>query len=150
MAVLHLPLTLNQAGVFERASTEENVFGSRLKMFILSGAGEFLRLPSPSIRALWVQLCSMGVSSRFRDILHEQDRIALENAIKGEANLWFEKTAEILGVELLGDETNENGILFETKGKEYIFRFHYALPGKGLTKEAVGPWNILESSNVVD
>jgi hypothetical protein len=149
MAVLHLPLTLNSAGVFDRAETEENIVGSRLKMFILSGAGEFLRLPSPGIRALWVQLCSMGVSSRLRDILQEQERLALEQTIKDEVTVWFAETGEALDVQLLGDESNDNGILFETKGRQFIFRFQYALPGHGLTNEAVGPWNILESSNVI-
>ena len=150
MAVLHLPLTLTPTGVFERAGTEENIVGSRLRLFILSGAGEYLRLPSPGIRALWIQLYNMGITARFCDAMREDERKPLEATILNEVNFWMEDIANIVDVKFLGDDHTDNGILFETKTRQFIFSFHYARTGHGLQKGAVGPWNIVESSNVIN
>jgi hypothetical protein len=149
MAVLHLPLTLTSSGIFERAGTEENIIGSRLRVFILSGAGEYLRLPSPGIRALWIQLYNMGITSRFRDAMREDELVPLEGTLLDEVNFWLEDIATILEVKLLGDDHTENGISFRTKTRQFIFSFIYARTGHGLQQGAVGPWNILESSNVI-
>ncbi len=150
MAVLHLPLTLTPAGVFDRAGTEENIVGSRLRLFIASGAGEYLRLPSPGIRALWIQMYNIGVTARICDVLQETQRRSLEDTILGEVNAWFGETARILEVKLLGDEQNDNGILFETKNRQFIFAFHFARTGHGLQKGSIGPWNIVETVNVIN
>jgi len=150
MAVLHLPLTLTSAGILERAGTEENIIGSRLRLFILSGAGEYLRLPSPGIRALWVQLYNMGITARFCDAMREDERVPLEATLLDEINFWLEDIAPIRDVRLLGDEHTDNGIMFRTKTREFIFSFQYARTGHGLQRGAVGPWNIIESSNVIN
>jgi len=149
MAVLRVPLTLTSAGILERAGTEENIIGSRLRLFIVSGAGEYLRLPSPGIRALWIQLYNMGITARFCDAMREDERIPLENTLLNEINFWLEDIATIYEVKLLGDEQTDNGILFRTKTRQFIFSFHYARTGHGLQRGAVGPWNIIESSNVI-
>ncbi len=150
MAVVHLPVTLTSAGVLERAGTEENIIGTRLRLFIHSGAGEYLRLPSPGIRALWVQIYNIGISARLCDVMQETQRRSLEDTILKEVNSWLEQTASVLSVKLLGDEEKENGILFETRSRQYIFTFHYARTGHGLQKGAIGPWNIVETVNVIN
>ena len=150
MAVLHLPLSLTSTGILERAGTEENIIGSRLRVFILSGAGEYLRLPSPGIRALWIQLYNMGITARFRDAMREDELVPLEATLLNEINFWLEDTTAIYEVKLLGDEQTDNGILFRTKTREFIFSFIYARTGHGLQRGAVGPWNIIEASNVIN
>ena len=149
MALLHLPLTLSSSGVFERASTEENYVGARPRLFLLSGMGQYLRLPSPGVRAMWQQLYTMGISSRFCDSMGEQERMTLENAIKQELNTWLDGTATIAEVKLLGNESEENGIQFATDNREYRFTFRFALPGRGLNAGSVGPWNIIETSHAI-
>jgi len=149
MAELHLPLTINPAGVYERATAEENIVGSRLRLFILSGSGEYLRLPSPGIRALWIQLYNLGVSSRFCDSMKDDERQSLEDSIRSDVNAWLNEVATINEVKLLGDEREENGIRFRTGSREFAYHFHYALPGKGRQGDAVGPWNIVESSHAI-
>jgi hypothetical protein len=149
MAVLHLPLSLTPIGIFERAATEENIVGSRLRLFVLSGAGEYLKLPSPGIRAMWVQFYNMGMSSRFCDIMEEDRRRSLEQIIKEEVNGWFKDIAEIHDVKLLGDEHEENGIKFRTENKEYVYTFKVSRSDKGLKAGTVGPWNIIEATHDV-
>jgi hypothetical protein len=149
MAVLHLPLSLTPIGIFERAATEENIVGSRLRLFVLSGAGEYLKLPSPGIRAMWVQFYNMGMSSRFCDIMEEDRRRSLEQIIKEEVNGWFKDIADIHDVKLLGDEREENGIKFRTENKEYIYTFKISRSEKGLKAGTVGPWNIIEATHDV-
>jgi hypothetical protein len=149
MALLHLPLTFSSSGTFERAGTEEDSVGTRLRLLLLAGMGEYLRLPSPGIRAMWLQLYTMGISSRFRDSMEERERVGLENAIRDEANVWFNSTATIVAVELRGDEREENGIRFRTASREFTFTFHFALPGRGLGSGSIGPWNIVESSHAI-
>ena len=110
---LHLPLTLQPSGFLERAGTEEDLVGRRLRVFVLSGVGEYLRLPSPGIRSFWIQLISIGVSSRLRDVLDPGDeRTKLEEIILEEVNHWLGRLPEIQSVEILGDLENENGIAF--------------------------------------
>ncbi len=149
MALLHLPLTLSSVGVFERAGTEENSVGSRLRLFLLSGMGEYLRLPSPGVRAMWIQLYTMGISSRFCDSMEEQERRTLENAIREELNSWLDGTAVITDVRLMGNESEENGIQFSTENRLYRFTFRFALPGRGLGAGSIGPWNIIETSQAI-
>jgi hypothetical protein len=149
MAVLHLPLTLTPIGIFERAATEENIVGSRLRLFVLSGAGEYLKLPSPGIRAMWVQFYNMGMSSRFCDIMEEDKRRSLELIIKEEVNGWFKDIAEIQDVKLLGDEQEDNGIKFRTENKEYVYTFKISRSEKGLKAGTIGPWNIIEATHDV-
>jgi hypothetical protein len=149
MAVLHLPLSLTPIGIFERAATEENIVGSRLRLFVLSGAGEYLKLPSPGIRVMWVQFYNMGMSSRFCDIMEEDKRRSLEQIIKEEVNGWFIDIAEIQDVKLLGDEKEENGIKFRTENKEYVYTFKISRSEKGLKAGTVGPWNIIEATHDV-
>jgi hypothetical protein len=142
MALLHLPLTLSPTGLLERATTEENTLASRLRLFILAGMGEYLRLPSPGVRAVWTQLYTMGSSSRFCNQMDPQSRKKLEGIIEDELNAWLEGTAEIKEVKLLGDDREENGIRFRTSTKEFVFRFKCAPGGRGM----IGSWNIVESS----
>jgi len=141
MALLHVPLTITPSGVFERAENEEASLDERLRLFLLSGMGEYLRLPSPGIRALWVQLYTMGPSARFRDVFPQEERETLENTIREETNAWLEETATVVEVKLLGDELEENGIRFVSERRDTLFRFKYAKPG------TVGCWNISEESN---
>jgi hypothetical protein len=141
MALLHLPLTITPSGVFERAESGENNLDDRLRLFLLSGMGQYLRLPSPGIRALWIQLYTMGPSGRFRDVFSPEDRETLENTIREEANVWLEETASVLEVKLLGDELEDNGIRFVSDRRDTLFRFKYARPG------TVGCWNITEESH---
>jgi len=149
MAVLHLPLSLTPIGIFQRATTEENIVGSRLRLFLLSGAGEYLKLPSPGIRAMWVQFYNMGMSSRFCDIMEEDKRRSLEQIIKEEVNNWFKDITEIHDVKLVGDEQEENGIKFRTENKEYVYTFKISRSEKGLKAGTVGPWNIIEATHDV-
>ena len=149
MSLFHLPLSLSSQGLLERTTVEENIVGSRLRLFITSGAGEYLKLPSPGIRALWMQLYTMGVSSRFYYVMEEQKRTELEKIIKGEVNLWLEDLAIITEVKLIGDEHEHNGIRFRTDSREYNYEFHYRTPGQGIHLGDVGPWNILESSHEI-
>lgn len=144
MAFLHLPLSLSSTGIFERATTEENIVGSRLRLFILSGAGEYIKLPSPGIRTLWIHFYNMGTSGRFCEILEEDKRRSLEKIIKDEVNNWFSDTIEIKEVEILGNEETDNGIKFQTSDKEFIFTFKLAQSSKGLKSGTIGPWNIIE------
>ncbi len=141
MALLHVPLTITPSGVFERAENEETSLDERLRLFLLSGMGEYLRLPSPGIRALWVQLYTMGPSARFRDVFPQEERETLESTIREETNAWLEETATVVEVKLLGDELEENGIRFVSERRDTLFRFKYAKPG------TVGCWNISEESN---
>jgi hypothetical protein len=141
MALFHLPLTISPSGVFERAESEENSLDERLRLFLLSGMGQYLRLPSPGIRALWVQLYTMGPSSRFRDTFPQEERETLENTIREEVNLWLEETATVLEVSLVGDELEDNGIRFVSERRDTLFRFKYARPG------TVGCWNITGESH---
>jgi len=141
MALLHLPLTIAPSGVFERTDREENSLDERLRLFLLSGMGQYLRLPSPGIRTLWVQLYTMGPSSRFRDTFAPEERETLENTIREEVNVWLEETATVLEVSLIGDELEDNGIRFVSERRDTLFRFKYARPG------TVGCWNITEESH---
>ncbi len=143
MALLHLPLTLTSAGTFERAGTDENIVDSRLRLFLLSGMGEYLRLPSPGVRALWIQLFTMGPSSRFCDAIPEGERESLENTIKEELNLWLDGIATVYEVHLLGNEREENGIRFATESRDTTFHFRFARPGM------IGCWNIIEESHAL-
>ena len=149
MAFLHLPLTLMSTGVFERAATEEDTLGSRLRMFLLAGMGEYLRLPSPGVRAVWTQLYTMGMSSRFCNQMDPQARKKLEKIINEELNTWLEGTANIVEVKLMGDDRDSNGIRFKTETREFVFRFQFARAGRGLSAGSIGSWNILESSNAI-
>jgi len=144
MAVLHIPLSLTPNGIFDRAATEENIVGSRLRLFVLSGAGEYLRLPSPGIRNMWVLFYNMGISARFCDIMEEDKRRSLEQIIKAEVNSWFDDITEIQDVNLIGDEREENGIKFRTENKEYVFKFKLSRSEKGLKAGTIGPWDIVE------
>jgi len=145
MAFLHLPLTLAPTGVFERAKTEENIVGSRLRMFINSGAKEYLKLPSPGIRALWIQLYTMGVSSRFCDVMHEDERRSLENIIRDEVNAWMGEEIVVNDVKLAGDDREDNGIKFQTENKQFVFYFRFLPSNKAGGSLAVGPWSIIEA-----
>lgn len=149
MALLHLPLTLMSTGVFERAATEEDTLGSRLRMFLLAGMGEYLRLPSPGVRAVWTQLYTMGMSSRFCNQMEPQSRKKLEKIINEELNAWLEATANIVEVKLIGDDREDNGIRFKTESREFVFRFQFARAGRGLNAGSIGSWNIVESSNAI-
>jgi hypothetical protein len=149
MALLHLPLTLTPSGVFERSTTEEDTTGSRLRMFLLAGMGEYLRLPSPGVRAVWTQLYTMGRSSRFCNQLDPQARKKLEKIIAEELNTWLEGTAMITDVKLLGDDKEENGLLFRTSDHEFVFRFQFAQAGRGLKAGSIGSWNITETSHAI-
>jgi hypothetical protein len=141
MALLHLPLTISPSGVFERTGSEETSLDERLRLFLLSGMGQYLRLPSPGIRALWVQIYTMGPSARFRDVFPQEERETLENTIREEVNVWLEETATVLEVTLLGDELEENGVRFVSERRDTLFRFRYARHG------TVGCWNISGESN---
>ncbi len=141
MALLHLPFTVSPSGVFERADNEENTLDERLRLFLLSGMGKYLRLPSPGIRALWVQLYTMGPSARFRDVFPQEERETLQETIREEVNVWLEETAVVQEVMLLGDELEDNGIRFVSERRNTLFRFKYARPG------TIGCWNITEESH---
>lgn len=150
MALLHLPLTLSSGGAFERATSVDDTIGSRLRLFLVSGMGEYLRLPSPGMRALWTRLYTMGTSSRFCNLLEPQDRKQLERTIKEELNIWLEGAATIGEVKILGDEREENGIRFKTATQVFEFRFLFARAGRGLGSSAIGSWNIMETSNAIN
>ncbi len=141
MALLHLPFTISPSGVFERADSEENTLDERLRLFLLSGMGQYLRLPSPGIRALWVQLYTMGPSARFRDVFPQEERETLQETVREEVNIWLEETAAVQEVTLLGDELEDNGIRFLSERRDTLFRFRYARPG------TIGCWNITEESH---
>jgi hypothetical protein len=150
MSLLHLPLSLTLQGSLSRATTEENTIGSRLRLFITSGVGEYLKLPSPGIRALWIQLYTMGISSRLCNVMEEQKRMELERIIKSEVNAWLDGIAIIMEVKLLGDEHEKNGVSFTTDSREFKFVFQYIPPGQGTHFGNVGPWKIIESSHETD
>jgi hypothetical protein len=143
MAVLQVPLALSPSGTFERAGAEENVVDTRLRIFLLSGMGEYLRLPSPGVRTLWVHLYTMGPSARFSDSLSPEDRETLEVTIREELEAWFEGLTSVTDVRLVGDAREENGIRFVTTTRDTLFRFRYARPGM------IGCWNIIEEAHAI-
>ncbi len=143
MAVLQVPLSLSPTGTFERSDAEENVVDVRLRLFLLSGMGEYLRLPSPGVRTLWIHLYTMGPSSRFADSIAQDERETLEVTIREELEVWLEGLTSVTDVRLVGDEQEENGIRFVTSTRETLFRFRYARPGM------IGCWNILEEAHAI-
>jgi hypothetical protein len=159
MAFLHLPLKIDsRTGYFEIARSEENIIGARLKLFVVSGGGEYLRLPSPGIRDLWIQLNAMGVSSRFSSMLVDV-REELEKNILGEVNSWLEDLDDSIVVNevrliptIAGENAgySENGIKFKANNRQYIFTFHHMLSGHGLNTGTVGQWNIIETIDEID
>jgi len=151
MAFLRLPLELNSAGAFERSATHEDYLQTRLRVFILSGASKYLLLPSPGISSLWLQLTTIGPTSKFcgKDVFPENERRQLEDTIKKEANIWLEGNEEITDVTIFGDGTVPNGILFRTAELEFSFTFEFAMPGMGRQKGTLGNWNIREHVNVI-
>jgi hypothetical protein len=156
MSVLKLPLRINSSGALERSPTYDDYIQTRLRIFILSGTGKYLLLPSPGISALWLKLTTIGPTSKFcyKDVLPENERRNIEDIIRKEANLWLEMGLDdysdmIEEVKILGDETNANGIVFRTKEFEFAYFFEFAMPGKGLNRTAVGNWNIKELINAI-
>jgi hypothetical protein len=143
MALLQIPISLSTTGAFERAGTDENVVDVRLRLFLLSGMGQYLRLPSPAVRALWGHLYTMGPSARFSDCLAREERGSLEVAIREELEAWLEGVTGVSDVTLVGDEHEENGIRFVTTARETLFRFRYARPGM------IGCWDIIEESHAI-
>ncbi len=152
MALLKLPLSISTGGFFEQSSIDEDYLGARLKVFILSGAGRYLVLPSPGIKILWMQLSTIGPTSKFcnKDVFPESERRKLEEAIKREANSWLKIGNNVIKeVKILGNDTTANGIKFMTEGFEFIFTFEFAMVGKGLLSDSIGNWNIMERVNVI-
>ena len=152
MALLKLPLRFSTGGFFEYSQIDEDYLGARLRVFILSGAGKYLILPSPGIRVMWQQLFTIGPSTKLcsKNVFPESERRFLEDAIKKEANIWLELGKDIIKqVTITGDDKTNNGIIFRTEGYEFVFTFEFAKPGKGLHKDAIGNWNVMERVNVL-
>lgn len=152
MAVLRLPFSISGSGFFDRSKNNDEFLLTRLRIFVLSGSGKYLVLPSPGISLLWQQLITIGPSSKLRskNILPENDRQKLEFSIKNEANIWLRDSDNVINkVEIIGEEGTPNGIKFLTKEFEFIFSFVFALPGETLYRNSIGNWNIMEKINVI-
>lgn len=152
MALLKLPLGLGSGGFFEHSTIDEDYLGARLRVFLLSGSGKYLILPSPGIKVLWIHLATIGPSSKLRskNILPETKRRILEDSILSEANSWLQLGSKVIkDVEIIGDDKHPNGVVFYTEGFEFIFTLEFALPGKGLLKDSIGNWNVMEKVNVI-
>ncbi len=152
MAVLKLPFSISGSGFFDRSKYNDEFLLTRLRIFVLSGSGRFLVLPSPGISMLWQQLITIGPTSRLRskNIFPENERQILERSIRNEANFWLKDSGNnISRVEIVGDDNNQNGIKFTTEGFEFIFSFVFAMPGETLHKNSIGNWNIMEKVNVI-
>ena len=73
------------------------------------------------------------------------DKEKSEKKIKNEVNYFLGKmNFTIDEVIIIGDEFNPNGIIFKNTKYEFIFTFEFALIGKGLKKDSIGNWNIIE------
>lgn len=152
MAVLKLPFSISNSGFFDRSKFNDEFLLTRLRIFVLSGSGRFLVLPSPGVSLLWQQLITIGPTSKLRskNIFPESDRQRLESSIRNEANYWLKDSGNFISkVEIIGDDSNPNGIKFTTEGFEFIFSFVFALPGETLHKNSIGNWNIMEKVNVI-
>jgi len=155
MAYLKLPLTINRDGVFDLSTSKNDFIMSRLKIFVLSGSGHYLYLPSSGIAALWLKLSVLGKNALFtnKDVFPEDERKKLELVIKDEANKWFSVDNnffdEILSVKITGDKDNKNGIIFRFEDNEFIFEFTFENYNSGKTRNKIGNWVIRESVNVV-
>lgn len=152
MAVLKLPFSISGSGFFDRAKYNDEFLLTRLRIFVLSGSGKFLVLPSPGISLLWQQLITIGPTSKLRSksIFPESDRQKLEFSIRNEANYWLKESDNVINkVEIIGDDSTPNGIKFTTGEFEFIFSFIFAMPGETLHKNSIGNWNIMEKVNVI-
>jgi hypothetical protein len=152
MAVLRLPFSISGNGFFDRSKNNDEFLLTRLRIFVLSGSGKYLVLPSPGISLLWQQLITIGPTSKLRskNILPENDRQKLEYSIRNEANIWLKESDNVINkVEIIGDDNTQNGIKFLTKEFEFIFSFIFAMPGEMMHKNSIGNWNIMEKINVI-
>ncbi len=152
MAVLRLPFSITDSGFFERAKNNDEYMLTRLRVFVLSGAGKYLVLPSPGISVLWHQLITIGPTAKLRSksIFPDNERQKMEYTIRDEANLWLKESGNsIRRVEIIGDDSTANGIKFVTDEFEFIFSFIFVLPGEALHRNAIGNWNIMEKVNVI-
>ncbi len=155
MAYLKLPLTINRDGVFDLSTSKNDFIMSRLKIFVLSGSGHYLYLPSSGIAALWLKLSVLGKNALFtnKDVFPEDERKKLELVIKDEANKWFSVDNnffdEILSVKITGDKDIKNGIIFRFEDNEFIFEFTFENYNSSKTRNKIGNWVIRESVNVV-
>ena len=145
MALLKLPLSLVTNGLLERPAPEDNTLGPRLRIFLFTGMTDTPLLTPSGIRALWRYLYSMGASSRFKYFMDMETIVALEDAILKEANEWLEGIATVEEVEIIGDEENDNALIFKTQNHEFSFTMKYIVPGHG--RASVGPWEIIEGSH---
>lgn len=155
MAYLKLPITINRDGVFELSASKNDFIMSRLKIFVLSGSGHYLYLPSKGIAALWLKLSVLGKNTRFtnKDVFPEDERKKLEQVIKDEVNNWFTMENnffdEIISVKIVGDKDTKNGIIFKFEENEFIFEFTFENYNSSKTLSKIGNWVIRESVNVV-
>jgi len=155
MAYLKLPLSINKDGVFELSTSKNDFIKSRLRIFVLSGSGRYLYLPSLGIASLWNKLTILGKNTKFtnKDVFPEDERKKLELLIREEVNNWlsiennfFDK---IISVKIVGDTKTNNGIIFKFVDNEYIFEFIFENYNSKKNYNKIGNWIIQESINVV-
>lgn len=149
MSYLKIPFSISNDGFLVR-NDDYNLIQSRLRVFVLSGAGKFQILPSPGISSIWLKLTTMGQTSKLcmKGVLSEDERKKLENVIKSEVNYWLkELKIDVYKVVVLGDDKEPNGIAFYVKGSEYKYYFEFTNNYIN-RKRIIGNWSIKEIHNV--
>lgn len=148
MSLLKLPLEFTPSGFLKLNENNDDAVRDRLRIFVLAGGGGYMNLPSPGISRLWENIRVMGISSRLRSIVKDDDRRRLEEIIRQEANTWLEGIVTIEKVMLLGDQHTSNGISLNTPTLTLTFSIEYA-SSQNRKKNTIGCWNIRESWHAV-
>lgn len=150
MKTFSIPLKISNSGFFELDKFQNEFLINRLKIFLFSGDLRCLNLPSKGIYTFWQNINVLGPSSKFcdRDVFNDQTRALIESQIRNEFNNWMEDDI-VETVTIIGDENNKNGIVFRTKELEVAFNFEFAMIGRGLMKNSIGNFNIIEVVNVI-
>lgn len=143
MATLRLPLSLNASGVFELSAPTDPIVRDRIRLFLLSGAGEYARLPSRGVREFWAHLFTAGSGGDLRRAMEEKAVRNIEKLILNEINGWLQGIGTVEDVTVLGDEHSPNGIRFSTDNEVVEFTFLLSRATK-LTGIIVGPFTMIE------
>ncbi len=148
MTLLKLPLELTPSGFFKLSDNEDEALRERLRIFVLAGAGGYMKLPSPGISRFWETIRAMGISSRICSVIKDEERVKLEDIIREEVNAWLADIVDIKRVKLLGDQSTANGIAFTSATQTMVLSFAYA-SGKERGLNTIGTWNIREHWHAV-
>ncbi len=146
MATLRLPLSITSSGILELSGATDPIVRDRIRIFLLSGAGEYARVPSRGIRDFWAHLFTTGSSGGLRSAMEEKTRRAMEKTVLNDINEWLQGIDTVEDVAVLGDEHYPNGIRFTTESESIMFTFLLsittALPGT-----EIGPFTVIEEFN---